>query len=279
MIDKSKYSTKEELFTFLRENKKELRAEKMFEMKQADSISHIVPLYDSKGVAIKSESETYQVEMLNKNSITAKIVINTTNILDSHDDVHIPGLWKKTVKEQKLTYHLQEHQMKFDKIITDDVKVSTKMMSWRDLGFDFDGETEALIFDSTIPKERNEFMFEQYVKGYVREHSVGMRYVQLFFCINSDSKWDVEEKENWDKYYPYVVNKDVADAQGYFWAVTEAKLIEGSAVVKGSNYATPTISVKENTIEPSIDTQPENKDDSRQEDTISVNEFKNLLFN
>lgn len=279
MIDKTAYSTKEELFDFLRKNKKELRAQKMFEMKQADSISHYVPLYDNKGNAIKEEPESVQVEMMNKNSITAKIVINTTNILDSHDDVHIPGLWKKTVKEQKLIYHLQEHQMKFDKIITDEVKVSTKMMSWRELGFDFDGETEALIFDSTIPKSRNEFMFEQYIKGYVKEHSVGMRYVQLFMCINSDSKWDVEEKENWDKYYPYIVNKDVADSQGYFWAVTEAKLVEGSAVVKGSNYATPTISVKENTDEPLQNTQTENKEDSRQDDTISKDLFKKLLFN
>jgi hypothetical protein len=275
MIDKSKHSTKEELFAFLRENKKELRAEKMFQMKQADSVSYVVPLYDTKGVAIKAES---QQTLINKDSIMAKIVINTTNLMDSHDDVHIPGLWKKSIKDNKSVYHLQEHQMKFDKIITDDVKVSTKSMSWKDLGFDYEGETEALIFDSTIPKERNPFMFEQYAKGYVKEHSVGMRYVQLFLCLNSSDKWDVEEKANWDKYYEYVTNKDDVDNQGYFWAVTEAKLVEGSAVVKGSNHATPTISVKENIVEPSTDTQQEDKD-SRQTDTISAKEFRNLLFN
>lgn len=37
-----------------------------------------------------------------------------------------------------------------------------------------------------------------------------------------------------------VVNIEDAEAQGYFWAVLEAKIIEGSAVVKGSNYITPT---------------------------------------
>jgi hypothetical protein len=167
--------------------------------------------------------------------------------------------------------------MKFDKIITDEVKVSTKLMSWKDLGFDYEGETEALIFDSTIPKDRNPFMFEQYAKGYVKEHSVGMRYVQLYLCMNSNERWDVEERSNWDKYYEYVTNKEDVDNECYFWAVTEAKLVEGSAVVKGSNHATPTISVKENTDEPSIDTQLENKNDSRQSDTVNIEEFKTIL--
>jgi hypothetical protein len=43
-----------------------------------------------------------------------------------------------------------------------------------------------------------------------------------------------------------VVNKEVADTKGYFWAVTEAQFIEGSAVVKGSNYVTPVLSITEN---------------------------------
>jgi hypothetical protein len=61
-----------------------------------------------------------------------------------------------------------------------------------------------------------------------------------------------------------IANKSAADEKGYFWAVTEAKLIEISAVVIGSNRITPTQSVTENTeaakgtslsIEPSNDTQ------------------------
>jgi hypothetical protein len=37
-------------------------------------------------------------------------------------------------------------------------------------------------------------MFNQYAKGYVKEHSVGMRYVKLELAVNSDSKYDAEEK-------------------------------------------------------------------------------------
>jgi hypothetical protein len=44
---------------------------------------------------------------------------------------------------------------------------------WKDLGFDFEGNTEALVFNVEIDKDRNDFMFNQYAKGYVKEHSVG----------------------------------------------------------------------------------------------------------
>lgn len=48
-----------------------------------------------------------------------------------------------------------------------------------------------------------------------------------------------EEKKVWDKYYPDIANKGTADERGYFWVVKQAAVIEGSAVVKGSNQYTP----------------------------------------
>jgi hypothetical protein len=78
-----------------------------------------------------------------------------------------------------------------------------------------------------------------------------MRYVKLFFCYNSDLPEYSSDKQNFDKYYPMVLNKDEADKSGYFWAVTEAKNVEASAVVKGSNFLTPVLSIEfidENTI-------------------------------
>jgi hypothetical protein len=74
-------------------------------------------------------------------------------------------------------------------------------------------------------------MFNQYAKGYVKEHSVGMRYVKLELAVNSDSKYEQEEKAIWDKYIDEIVNKVQIEEQSY-WAVSEAKAIEGSAVVR-----------------------------------------------
>jgi hypothetical protein len=244
------FDTKKELFDFLAREKKTLILEKKEKTKQADAFSF------ASGCLIKNDAQksaSDAADLLSKESITVEAVINTTGLMDSHKDVHIPGLWKKTLKENKNPYHLREHQMNFEGVISDRVKAGTKNFTWKELGFDGDGETEALVFESEVEKSRNPFMFEQYARGYVKNHSVGMQYVKLHLCINSGLEEHREEKKNWDKYIEYVVNREKAEENGYFWAVTEAKLIEGSAVLFGSNPVTPTCSVKN--IEPPSGTQ------------------------
>jgi len=110
---------------------------------------------------------------------------------------------------------------------------------------------ECLIYEVEVKRDRNEFMFNQYKAGRVLNHSVGMRYIKYVLCVNSDNPSEAMYKEMWDKYYAFVVNKEVADSRDWFYAVVECKNIEGSAVVKGSNFLTPTLSVTvidENTL-------------------------------
>ncbi len=236
------FDNKDGLFKFLKENKQALIAEKKYNVKKGDSINYSVNVTNTKDEAIKSMDLTDT--SVDLESIKVRAVINTTNIMDSHGDVHINGIWNKSLSDKKNFYLLQEHEMKFDKIITDKVKAYTQIYNWSELGYpNFIGKTEALVFDSVIESDRNEFMFEQYLKGYVNNHSVGMQYVNLFLCINSTEQIYKEEKSNWDKYIGVVANKQDAIDAGFFWAVTEAKLLEGSAVPIGSNYATPTLSV------------------------------------
>lgn len=254
------FSSQDELFKALRENKTTLIAQKKMITKEADATFHYVGIENEKGETVKAET----MPLSDASGLKAKVIINTTNLLDSHNDLHVKGIWNKSAKEQKSLLLLQEHKMTFDHIISDDVKATVKEMNWAELGYSYKGTTEALTFETNISKARNPFMFEQYAKGYVKEHSVGMRYVKLELAVNSESKWDVDEKEVWDKYYNEIANKEVADERGYFWVVSEAKIVEGSAVVKGSNFATPTISVEavKNTstiTEPSNDTQNTNK--------------------
>lgn len=258
------FKDKQSLYKALKENKGQIITAKKMQTKETDSIVFI-----PKKEAVKTvNKENAVVEDVNK--LKAKLAINTTNLFDSHSDVHLNGIWNKSVKEQKNLYLLQEHRMKFDHIISDNVDASVEVMSWKELGFEYEGNTEVLVFDVEIDKSRNEFMFNQYSKGYVKEHSVGMRYVKIDLAINSESEWDKEEKEIWDKYYSEIANKEDVDEKGYFWAVTEAKIIEGSAVVKGSNFATPTIS-----IEPSNDTQ--SKKEAVKNDTSQNSNFYNII--
>ena len=222
-------------------DKEVAKLNKMASLKHADATPTVFIV--EKSGEFKAVKELTEVE--SGKMLRVKVAINTTNIIDSHCDLHVNGLWKKSVKEAKGLYLFQEHKYSFDKIISDKVQASTQIMSWKDLGYNYEGETEALIFDAEIDPSENELMAVKYKKGKVKNHSVGMRYIKLLLCINSDKRYDEEEKANWDKYYPMVANKEVADELGYFWAVTEAKIIEGSAVPIGSNQATPTIDVSE----------------------------------
>lgn len=233
--------TGKSLYDYLVKNEALIFHAKKSTIKKSDGIFSMPMYVDDKGNLV-SKSEMDQVN-IDPNRIKVVVVINTTNWYDSHGDVHIPGIWKKTLSDNKKTgfYLLNNHDREFDDVIAEGCKGYTKNMSWNDLGIDIQGTTEALVFDGIIEKDRNEYMFDQYRKGYVKKHSVGMRYIKMLTCINDDN-YPVQ-KENWDKYIEMVANRDEAEADGYFWAILEAQCIEGSAVLFGSNPVTPTMEV------------------------------------
>lgn len=233
--------TIEEVF----KNKELILTQKKNAIKHGDVVLNTLKTVNKADQATK---EAMTIENDNPTVLNAKLVINTTNVIDSHMDCHINGIWNKSLNETKLLYLLQEHEMEFDKVIADSVKDNLKAyvqnVSFKSLGYNYDGNTEALVFETQIKKDVNEFMFDKYKQGRVYNHSVGMRYVKIYLCINSNEPMYASEKDNWDKYYPQVANKEVADEKGYFWAVTEAKVIEGSAVIKGSNECTPVMEIE-----------------------------------
>lgn len=245
----------DDLLKWMKDNLALLIAEKKAATKEADPITLSVNInsrlaVDKDGQLTKA-AENVAIDLGKADTVLN--VINTTNIMDSHMDVHIPGIWKKSLKENKFFLHLQEHTMAFDHIISDEAKAYTEKIAWKDLGYDAIGTTEALIF-ATPFTGRNEYMEGQYRKGWVKNHSVGMRYVTIKFCVNRpDDDYYKEEYANWQNYIDQVINRDEAEARGMFWAVLEAKIVEGSAVVKGSNTITPSLGFK--SAEPPASTQ------------------------
>jgi hypothetical protein len=254
--------TGKDLFKFLVENKSLLVEEKKAELKKADAVSvgcELLSKYfiDKEGKLNKAASDK-QPDVSGPETVIN--VINTTNWLDSHLDCHIPGIWNKSLKDNPVQLHLQEHEMAFDHVISDEAKAYTQKLTWKELGIDLPGVTEALIF-ATPFTGRNPYMEEQYRKGFVKNHSVGMRYVTLKLCVNEpEDEYYKEEYANWVQYAPMVANIADAEAVGFFWAVLEAKVIEGSAVVKGSNVVTPSLGFK--SVQPSGDTEQPQPDAS-----------------
>lgn len=233
------FASKADMFKALISNKSQLIHLKKMKKDKSDEFSFgVISSITDKHEAVKANEPVKDPDL---SELKVKVVINTTSLLDSHGDVHIPGIWKRSLSHSNIKYHLDSHKRSFDAVIADDAKAYTKTVTWKSLGFDFEGTTEALIFESTVTAKRNPKMFEQYANGWVKNHSVGMRYIEIQLCINSEERWAADYLENWEKYYPMVANKEDANASGYFWAVTEAEVKEGSAVVFGSNWITPTL--------------------------------------
>jgi len=255
IMDIPEFKTKKERIDFVVQNKDKLIAAKKAQVKHADGIIAPPTIGTNKSGTEKAAGDT-------ESELKRRLVINTTNWMDSHEDVHLPGLWSKSLQENKMIMFLQEHKMAFSNIIADGEELSAGVQNYkfRDLGFDIDGETQALVFDATIKRDRNPYMFEQYKNDRVRNHSVGMQYVKLLLAINDEDY--PEHKEVWDKYYPEIANKERADEVGLFWAVKEAKVIEGSAVPIGSNTITPTLEPGKSTPhpQPSYDTEKMQED-------------------
>lgn len=226
------------LFDYLVKNEDLIFHARKSTVKWADEVC-LMPLYVNEKGDLVSKADLPPQQGVDYSRLKVAPVINTTNWYDSHGDVHIPGLWKKSISDNKRNgfYLLDTHGRHFQDVIAEACPAATKTMSWKELGLVISGTTEALMFTGIIEKARNEYMFDQYEKGYVKNHSVGMRYIKMLTCIDDDD-YPVQ-KENWDKYIKEVANREDAEESGYFWAVLEAQIVEGSAVLFGSNGITP----------------------------------------
>jgi len=170
-------------------------------------------------------------------------VINTTKYLDSHGDVHLDGIWNKSIKEVAgQLFYVADHDLSIKSVIAwpSDVNAMVKEVPWSFVGKSYEGTTQALIYE--IPKSaiKNQQAKEIIEEKRPVQNSVRMQYVKVRLAINSTEKDFTENKEYYDSIISSVTNKEVAEERGYFWGIEEAKIVkEGSMVPFGSNDATP----------------------------------------
>ena len=228
-----------ELFRYIKANKSAILHLKKSETKRADCISVTITSSSfksiSKGQYLFSDDEPNGI-------LQRTLVINSYNWLDSHDDVHQNNLFAKSIKEQPNAPHLHDHIFQLDARVGLPISWSENQIPWKELGVDLDGNTQALILESKIMKEMNKSVYKDYLAGRIDQHSVGMQYVRLEMAIN-DPDYE-EEYKAWQSTFDKLGNKQKAIDQGYYFPVYEAKRIEGSAVLLGSNELTPTLGNK-----------------------------------
>lgn len=180
--------------------------------------------------------------------IKRTVIGNTYMWMDGHEDVHAKAVFSKSIKEKGTDiFHLHDHEYKIVAQVGDPQKVYEGPIKWKDLGVDKSGETEALFMDSNIRKDYNERMFNDYKAGKIQQHSVGMNYVKIALAVD-DEDYD-EENKLFKSLIDQIGNKQAVIDKGYFWYIKEAKLIEISAVLRGSNELTGTLEPKADNVD------------------------------
>jgi len=278
------FSTKAELFAHLKANKKSLLAQKCSTPIKTDVFDYGCLGIKAKDISIIGKAVTKSVskaENLGDNELQVDAIANMAGWCDSYMDVLIPDCWAETIKEKgasnkQLIYHLKNHNYSTDAIIGGNVKMRSE---WLDLSiFNLESDLtqgQSLIGSSIVKASYDKKCFNLYSDDEIKQHSIGLRYIRLYMCVNSTDEDYVVEKENWDKYYKFVINKEKVDNKSYFWAVTEIKLLEYSAVLFGANELTPTLETEEKKKEVVDDTS---KHTEPLESTQFVEEIKNYKF-
>lgn len=265
-----------DLYKFLVEHKQALIAQKKSMIKRTDAVS-ASPFYLNVKDGVATKAAVGEIAE-DATSVRVKVVANTAMWVDSQMDCLLPDSGKKSIKERKnLIPHLHDHIHELDAEVGDVKNIYYQDIPLSDLGINKQGTAQALIFETEIMKAYNERVFNKYKAGKVKQHSIGLQYVKIELAVNDEES--EKEFDFWNKYYSLLLNPEVAEERGFFWVVSEYKLLENSAVLFGSNALTPTLEVKTDTIEqPSSDTEQEPSEGSTLDIDTLVKSFKNISY-
>lgn len=235
-----------DLFAYLVKNKEDLIEAKKSTAKFADATLFLpAPIDKVDADVVKASGYLYEN---GEESLKRTIVANTYNWLDSHDDVHLEGVFSDSISKKaasgRIQPHLYDHNFSMLSKVGRPISYSERTISWRALGIGKTGTTQALILESEVLRSYNERIFNEYKDDQVDQHSVAMRYIKLALAVNDEDNYPNEYKV-WKDVINKLGNRAEAEKRGYFWAVSEAALIETSAVLAGSNELTPTLGKSE----------------------------------
>jgi len=268
------FNSKEEMFDQLRKY-----SEKIIESKKAQIYKSI-----DKGLVMTAKPIDHNKLSLDSTKGLAiddnhyYIAVNSTKILDSHGDLHLDGIWKRTVKNQQgKNYLLADHKAEMGSTVAkkEHVEMFTAVVPFSVIGKSYKGDTEILVYKVRKDKVMNQNAKDWLDSGDAIEASVRMQYVDMMFAANSDAPEDKQAKRIFDKYVGQIANiEDFENEINYFWPVKEAKNIhESSLVLFGSNPSTGQIQSDSQPIKITGDHEP---DKSTQETKALDEILKNL---
>lgn len=188
------------------------------------------------------------------------IAVNSCWVLDSHDDLHIKGIWDEDI-EQGEVFLLVDHDTSMDCVVVKKAYIERFIATvpFKSLNKPYEGSTQVLVY-----KFRKDKVIHQTAKDWLEsgddiEASVRMRYDDIEFAMDSNHPDDAPQKKLYDTYFPKIVNSDEFEYVYYFFVIKKARNVkESSLVIFGSNSATGNIiSIK--SIDPAETSQKTNK--------------------
>ena len=231
------YSSKEALFTDFRKN-----INSIIDFKKAE-----IHKSCEKGIAITCRSLDAisiqdQIKSIKFDSAYYYVAVNSTLVLDSHEDLHVDGLWAKSISEQQgKNYLVADHELKIDSVIVkkEYIEMFTAKIPFALLGKPYEGDTEVLVYKFPKDKVVHPRAKEWLESGDEIEASVRMQYVTILFAMDSNDPEDKTLKKNYDEFFPLIANKEEFEYIPYYFIIKEAKNVrESSLVVFGSNGST-----------------------------------------
>lgn len=245
------FKSQPELFKYLVEEKEEIFAQKKSIIKRAEgglsaTFDMTLPeMFTNKQKPLYTNDKEAGV-------LKRTILANTYWWMDSHSDVHLgrgeegdTAIFTESIKNRvNKVFPIDQHNWSLDGKMGKTIALYEAPISWRALGVGKTGMTEGLFADAEIHKAKNPRRYEDYLNDEVDQHSVGMRYLDMILAVNDQEEYP-KEYAAFQKYLPKIGNRQLAEKQGYFFAIPKAFLGEYSAVIAGSNELTPTMGVSQ----------------------------------
>jgi len=232
-LTNKEFTTKEKMFAYIKANKDFIT--KSLKSTPKTKKHNLLGFYSEKAKAIKA-SPDFDSDYIHP-------VISNTKYLDGHADVHLDNSMNKTAKEQnRKVYYTTDHEIKTNNIIAmpEDVEVMIMDLDWKELGKNFEGKTQALVFKikkEDIINASFKSIIDKGKKG--MQNSIRMIYIKVDIGFNSNDEQFKEEKKYYDEAFEKAVNKEAFKDADVVTLVRELKIhLEGSAVPFGSNCAT-----------------------------------------
>lgn len=262
-----------ELSQFLINNKGELIKQKKAALKWSEPVTADAIILEAIKEHGTKDAKAPADTPAGQGQLNVKVVANAAWWCDSQMDVLTDKSYDRSVKQRgAMIPHIADHKWLSTAHVGDVKSVYTQLINLRELGFDAPGKTTALIFETLIREDYNAEVYKFYKRGKINQHSIGLQYFSIDLAINDP---DCEKEiDFWNKYIDKIVNKDYVTEVGYFWLISDIKVMENSCVLFGANALTPTLEMDE-----ILSDIPDDPHKSTHKEPLKGIDFGSLIFN